>query len=127
MRRTPGDETPVTNGFTYYSSTDATVRVLYSDPRVGASVGGSVSEIAATGAGPGADLDVIGANPGNLGEDVLAAGGDLGGGADLGADPGAVKLRDGSWLLVVTGPPRPGTASAAQRMRGGPPGFVPRQ
>jgi hypothetical protein len=32
-----------------------------------------------------------------------------------GADPGAVKLRDGSWLLVVTGPPRPGTPSALQR------------
>jgi hypothetical protein len=28
-----------------------------------------------------------------------------------GADPGAVKLRDGSWLLVATGPPRPGTPS----------------
>lgn len=25
-----------------------------------------------------------------------------------GADPGAVKLRDGSWLLLVTGPPRSG-------------------
>ena len=23
-----------------------------------------------------------------------------------GADPGAVKLKDGNWLLVVTGPPR---------------------
>lgn len=32
-----------------------------------------------------------------------------------GADPGAVKLRDGSWLLVLTGPPRPGTAGARQR------------
>ncbi|MEK7674522.1 MAG: hypothetical protein AAB676_01640 [Verrucomicrobiota bacterium] len=32
-----------------------------------------------------------------------------------GADPGAVKLRDGSWLVVVTGPPRPGTAGALQR------------
>ena len=30
-----------------------------------------------------------------------------------GADPGAVKLRDGSWLLLVTGPPRPGTAAPA--------------
>jgi hypothetical protein len=34
-----------------------------------------------------------------------------------GADPGAVRLRDGSWLLLVTGPPRPGTPSA----RRGPP------
>jgi hypothetical protein len=25
-----------------------------------------------------------------------------------GADPGAVRLRDGSWLVVLTGPPRPG-------------------
>jgi hypothetical protein len=33
-----------------------------------------------------------------------------------GADPGAVKLKDGGWLLAVTGPPRPGTASARQRM-----------
>jgi hypothetical protein len=32
-----------------------------------------------------------------------------------GADPGAVKLRDGSWLLAVTSPPRPGTPSALQR------------
>jgi hypothetical protein len=40
-----------------------------------------------------------------------------------GADPGAVKLRDGSWLLVVTGPPRPGTPSALRRRRdeAGPP------
>lgn len=36
-----------------------------------------------------------------------------------GADPGAVRLRDGSWLLVVTGPPRPGTPSA-RRGPGGP-------
>lgn len=32
-----------------------------------------------------------------------------------GADPGAVKLKDGNWLLVTTGPPRPGTMSAQQR------------
>jgi len=32
-----------------------------------------------------------------------------------GADPGAVKLRDGSWLLVVTGPPRPGTPGSRNR------------
>ena len=32
-----------------------------------------------------------------------------------GADPGAVKLRDGSWLLLVTSPPRPGTPSAQRR------------
>ena len=38
-----------------------------------------------------------------------------------GADPGAVRLRDGSWLLVVTGPPRPGTPSA----RRSPPGDRP--
>jgi hypothetical protein len=37
-----------------------------------------------------------------------------------GADPGAVKLADGSWLLAVTGPPRPGTASAIARPRQGP-------
>lgn len=34
-----------------------------------------------------------------------------------GADPGVVKLADGAWLLAVTGPPRPGTASAATRGR----------
>jgi hypothetical protein len=34
-----------------------------------------------------------------------------------GADPGAVKLADGSWLLAVTGPPRPGTAGATVRPR----------
>lgn len=32
-----------------------------------------------------------------------------------GADPGVVKLGDGSWLLLVTSPPRPGTPSARQR------------
>lgn len=41
-----------------------------------------------------------------------------------GADPGAVKLRDDSWLLLVTSEPRPGTPSALQRgnQRGQPPG-----
>lgn len=34
-----------------------------------------------------------------------------------GADPGAVMLNDGGWLLVVTGPPRQGTASDRQRPR----------
>src|SRR5262245_50851862 len=33
-----------------------------------------------------------------------------------GADPGAVKLRDGSWLLLVTSAPRPGTPGAGRRM-----------
>jgi hypothetical protein len=32
-----------------------------------------------------------------------------------GADPGAVKLKDGAWLVAVTGPPREGTASAQRR------------
>jgi hypothetical protein len=35
-----------------------------------------------------------------------------------GADPGAVRLRDDSWLLVVTGPPRPGTPSDRRRAPG---------
>lgn len=35
-----------------------------------------------------------------------------------GADPGAVRLRDGGWLLAVTGPPRPGTASVTARFGG---------
>ena len=34
-----------------------------------------------------------------------------------GADPGAVKLRDGSWLLLVTGPPRRDVASAVAAPR----------
>lgn len=38
----------------------------------------------------------------------------------LGADPGAVKLKDGGWLLAVTGPPRqgrqqPGSGAQGQR------------
>jgi hypothetical protein len=33
-----------------------------------------------------------------------------------GADPGAVKLRDGAWLLLVTSAPRPGTPTAERRM-----------
>ena len=32
-----------------------------------------------------------------------------------GADPGAVAHRDGGWIVVVTGPPRPGTATQRQR------------
>lgn len=36
-----------------------------------------------------------------------------------GADPGAVAARDGSWIVAVTGPPRPGTPSA-QRGGNGP-------
>ncbi len=35
-----------------------------------------------------------------------------------GADPGAVKLRDGSWLLLVTGSPRAGSTSAAPPRQG---------
>lgn len=35
-----------------------------------------------------------------------------------GADPGAVKLRDGGWLVIGTGPPRPGTPSARRGPRG---------
>ncbi|MBI4661773.1 MAG: hypothetical protein HY735_23370 [Verrucomicrobia bacterium] len=42
-----------------------------------------------------------------------------------GADPGAVKLRDGSWLLLVTGPPRPGTSSAQRQRFQPPPGRPP--
>ncbi len=34
-----------------------------------------------------------------------------------GADPGAVKSRDGGWILVVTGEPREGTASARRMQR----------
>lgn len=37
-----------------------------------------------------------------------------------GGDPGAVKLKDGSWLIVITGTPRPGTPSA-ERRKDGPP------
>jgi hypothetical protein len=38
-----------------------------------------------------------------------------------GADPGVVRLRDGSWLVLATSPPRAGTPSALQMRRGGPP------
>lgn len=38
-----------------------------------------------------------------------------------GADPGAVKLKDGAWLFVVTGPPRTGTPSTRQSQRNAPP------
>lgn len=34
-----------------------------------------------------------------------------------GADPGAVKLKDGAWLVAVTSPPREGTPSARQRQQ----------
>lgn len=36
-----------------------------------------------------------------------------------GADPGAIMLPDGSWLMIVTGPPRVGTPSAMERFGGG--------
>ncbi|MEQ2008283.1 MAG: hypothetical protein ABMA26_15925 [Limisphaerales bacterium] len=42
-----------------------------------------------------------------------------------GADPGTVKLRDGSWLVAVTGPPREGTASARNRQQQGQGAFAP--
>lgn len=32
-----------------------------------------------------------------------------------GADPAVAKLRDGAWLIAVTGPPRPGTATARRQ------------
>jgi hypothetical protein len=37
-----------------------------------------------------------------------------------GADPGAVRAKDGGWILVSTGPPRPGTPSDQYRRGGGP-------
>jgi hypothetical protein len=37
---------------------------------------------------------------------------------NIGADPGAVKLADGSLIVVATGPPRPGTPSAERRPPG---------
>ncbi|MBM3829313.1 MAG: hypothetical protein FJ406_02115, partial [Verrucomicrobia bacterium] len=45
-----------------------------------------------------------------------------------GADPGAVKLKDGAWLVAVTSPPRAGTATAGQRAQPpqGQPGPGPR-
>jgi len=35
-----------------------------------------------------------------------------------GADPGVVRLADGSWLFVVTSPPRPGSASSRRQLQG---------
>lgn len=34
-------------------------------------------------------------------------------------DPGAVKLLNGGWLVIVTGPPRPGTPGAMKRLSDG--------
>jgi hypothetical protein len=34
-----------------------------------------------------------------------------------GADPGAVKLKDGAWLVIATSPPRPGTPSAQRQQQ----------
>ena len=36
----------------------------------------------------------------------------------MGADPAGVPTPDGGWVMTVTGPPRPGTASAKARGRG---------
>jgi hypothetical protein len=38
-----------------------------------------------------------------------------------GADPGTVATRDNGWIIAVTGPPRPGTATARQRQLRSPP------
>ena len=43
----------------------------------------------------------------------------------MGADPGAVTLKDGGLLLVTTGEPRPGTASANRRPNNGGENFRP--
>ncbi len=42
--------------------------------------------------------------------------------AVAGADPGAVRVSDGGLVIVATGKPRPGTASAKQRKRPAEPG-----
>lgn len=63
VRRTPGDETRLANGFTYYATTDATVRVLYADPRNGVSVGGGQTRIAATGLNLGTPTITVGGTP----------------------------------------------------------------
>jgi len=44
-----------------------------------------------------------------------------------GADPGAVKTSDGGWVVVATGPPRPGTSGARQFGAGQQPGEKPPQ
>lgn len=38
-----------------------------------------------------------------------------------GADPGAVKISNAEWMMIVTGAPRPGTPSATRRAGAGPP------
>lgn len=43
----------------------------------------------------------------------------------MGADPGAVTLKDGGLLIVMTGEPRPGTASANRRPNNGGENFRP--
>jgi hypothetical protein len=62
VRRSPGDEAKLTGGFTYYSATDATVRVLYASPRQGRVTGGQTTEIAATGLGNGTPSVTLGGN-----------------------------------------------------------------
>ncbi len=48
--------------------------------------------------------------------------------AIMGGDPGAVATRDGGLIVVITGEPRPGTASASQRRPGNrPPAASPPQ
>ena len=42
-----------------------------------------------------------------------------------GADPGAVKTKDGGWIVISTGPPRPGTPSAQRARAGARPTGVP--
>jgi hypothetical protein len=73
-------------------------------------------------ASDGGKLVFFGTGPGNwpfLGKDGATWEGSVRPTRLPGADPGAVKLRDGSWLLLVTGEPRPGTPSAAAMPRKG--------
>ncbi|MFH1811721.1 MAG: IPT/TIG domain-containing protein [Pseudomonadota bacterium] len=49
VRRAPGDEGMLAGGFTYYSSTDTTLRILDVNPRIGRNAGGTQVEITGTG------------------------------------------------------------------------------
>jgi hypothetical protein len=42
-----------------------------------------------------------------------------------GADPGVVKTNEGGWIVISTGPPRPGTPSAQRQRAGAPPAGMP--
>jgi len=70
VRRSVGNENRLTAGFTYYSSTDATVHVLFATPPKAPTTGGRTVDIAATGLTLGTPQATIGGTAASMVEVV---------------------------------------------------------